>query len=201
MSTPKRPSMDRLVELQQLISDFAHVERMIKIGPAKRPENDVEHSFGLAVTAWFVAEHIAPDLDMEKVLKYALIHDLVEIYAGDTFSHAPASHLTAKKQREQEALARLAREWPDFPDLIEYVERYEQRTDEESKFVYAVDKILPPLMSATSDKAEGWKRHKITHEMEKKQKAKIMESKVMAPYYQDLINWEKANGYFYDPAA
>jgi 5'-deoxynucleotidase YfbR-like HD superfamily hydrolase len=79
------PSMDRLAELQQLIADFSKIQRIPPMGNSGRPENDVEHSFGLALTCWYLQPKVAPDLDLLKILQYALSHDIVELHAGDTF--------------------------------------------------------------------------------------------------------------------
>jgi 5'-deoxynucleotidase YfbR-like HD superfamily hydrolase len=61
----KYPSMARIAELQQFIADFAKVERVPQLADTGRPENDVEHSFGLALTCWFLAPKIAPELSLE----------------------------------------------------------------------------------------------------------------------------------------
>jgi 5'-deoxynucleotidase YfbR-like HD superfamily hydrolase len=89
----------------RLLHDFQKVERVIFVPGNERNENDVEHSYLLAMLAWQIAEMVAPHLSRKKVLKYALVHDLVEV-CGDTFStirklmcfvikereHADASH-------------------------------------------------------------------------------------------------------------
>ena len=68
-----------------MIADFAKVERIPDLADNRRPEKDVEHSYGLAMTCWFLHDKIAPGLDIAKILKYALSHDIVELHAGDTY--------------------------------------------------------------------------------------------------------------------
>lgn len=68
-----------------LLHDFQKVERVVFVPQRDRQENDVEHSYLLAMLAWQLAEILAPQLSKEKVIKYALVHDLVEVYAGDVF--------------------------------------------------------------------------------------------------------------------
>jgi len=109
-------------------------------------ENDVEHSYALAMAGWFLAPYF-PHLDESKIIRYALAHDLVEIHAGDTFAYGEQQHIDTKKAREQAAAEQLSREWPDFPDLHEAIRDYEERADAEAKFVYALDKIMPALMN------------------------------------------------------
>ena len=79
------PSLNRLAELQQLIADFAKVKRVPHLADNGQPENDMEHSYGLALTCWYLQPKIAPELSLSEILQYALAHDIVELHAGDTF--------------------------------------------------------------------------------------------------------------------
>lgn len=196
------PSMQRLAELQQLIADFAKVQRVPHLADTGRPENDVEHSFGLAFTCWFLAPKIAPDLSVEKILKYALAHDTVEVHAGDTFVFGAQERLDSKSDREDAAIAQLAADWPDFPELAESAKSYKDRADPEAKFVYAVDKILPVLMVNLGEKSAFWERHQISLHMQATEKIeKIRVSEYIAPYYEELLAWMSDPNYFYKPAA
>jgi putative hydrolase of HD superfamily len=69
-------------------------------------ENDTEHSYNLAMTAWYLAAYF-PELDKNKLIRYALVHDLVEIHAGDTFAFGDAKHIASKSEREAAALNQL----------------------------------------------------------------------------------------------
>jgi putative hydrolase of HD superfamily len=195
----KYPSMARIAELQQFIADFAKVERVPQLADTGRPENDVEHSFGLALTCWFLAPKIAPELSLEKIFAYALAHDTVEIHAGDTFIFGPAEAIASKSDREDAALEQLQHDWPDFPEMVESARGYKNKIDEEAKFVKAVDKILPVLMVNLGEKAAFWQRHKITLDMEIENKHSIEVSAIVAPYYQKLIDWMSDPDYFYKP--
>lgn len=190
------PSIDRLAELQQLIADFAKVERVPHMADNGKPENDVEHSFGLAITCWFLQPKIAPELDLGEILKYALAHDVVELHAGDTFIFDEAGAAT-KEERERAALTTIDKDWPDFPDLATYAEGYMDKISEEAKFVKAVDKILPLLMVELGEKNEFWHRHKITLKMERDNKVTIHVSKYMSPYYEKVIDWLDQQGHMY----
>ncbi|MDZ7744608.1 MAG: HD domain-containing protein [Candidatus Saccharibacteria bacterium] len=195
----QRPSIDRIAELQQLIADFACIERVLNLADKNRPENDVDHSYGLALTVWFLAPKLAPELSQEKVLKYALAHDIVELHAGDTFVFAPEDQLSTKNDREDKALKQLAKEWPDFPELIDYARGYKDKRDEEAKFVYAVDKILPPILINLGEKSDYWRKHKITKQMHNDKKRTILVSKHLKPYYQMLLDWTDSPNYFHNP--
>lgn len=194
------PSINRLAELQQFIADFAKVERMPQLADTGRAENDVEHSFGLALTCWFLANKIAPELSLEKILCYALAHDTVEIYAGDTFVFGGEEEIASKAGREAAALKKLRVEWPDFSEMIDAAAGYNDKIDEEARFVKAVDKILPVVMVNLGEKGIFWNRHKITLDMEKENKHTIEVSNIVAPYYQKLIDWLSDPDYMYKPS-
>jgi putative hydrolase of HD superfamily len=183
------PSMDRLAELQQLIADFSKIQRIPPMGNSGRPENDVEHSFGLALTCWYLQPKVAPDLDLLKILQYALSHDIVELHAGDTFVF-DVVRAASKEQRERDAIVQVKADWPDFNELTDYAEGYMNKVDPEARFVKAVDKLLPVMMIELDDKpADFWKKLKIDLEMERDNKVSILISEDVSPYYEMLITW------------
>jgi putative hydrolases of HD superfamily len=192
------PSISRIAELQQLIADFSKIQRVPLLADTGRRENDVEHSYGLALTAWFLASKIAPDLNQEKILKYALAHDIVELYAGDTFVFGDTKAIKSKPKREKAALERLANEWPDFTEMIDYAKNYIDKADEEAKFVYSIDKMLPVIMVNLGEKEKFWNRHKISHQAQAdEKKPKLQVSRHVAPYTEEFIRWMSEPDYFY----
>lgn len=149
-------------------------------------ESDTEHSYNLAVTAWFLADHF-PELDKNLVIKLALVHDLVEIHAGDTYAFADKALLDSKMAREAAALEQLKTEWADFPDMIEHIILYEKLIAPEAKFVYALDKIMPIITIYIND-GHTWKQNDISVANLRAVKAsKIVQSKEIIPYYDDLM--------------
>ena len=157
---------NRLLDLQNLLFQFAEVERFIHFPDGKkinRRENNSEHSFSLAMAAWFLASAY-PHLDRDKLIRYALIHDLVEVYAGDVQAVGRSDAVQKdKEEREHQAFLRLKKEWPDFPDMTDHIESYEARSDSESKFVYALDKLMPLLLNILSQ-GKTWKKYGFTQE-------------------------------------
>ena len=117
-----------------------------------RKENDVEHSYTLALLAWYIIDALALDLSKEKAIMYALAHDIPEVYAGDTnaFSNNPEL-LQTQDTREAEAREKLRNEFPDAPTIHNTMEDYEKRQDPESIFVHALDKVHPVLLEIIQD--------------------------------------------------
>jgi 5'-deoxynucleotidase YfbR-like HD superfamily hydrolase len=192
------PSIERLGELQQLFADFSRVIRICEFVDTGRRENDIDHSYSLAMTCWFLAPKIAPELSLEKIFRYALSHDIVELHAGDTFVFAHEDEKASKSDREDEALDILANDWPDFKDMINDARGYKAKIDEEARFVKAVDKILPLLVIELGEGAAFWNRHKITLEMERENKVTIHVSDKVSPYYEEVLNWLEKRGHMYN---
>ncbi len=193
----QRPSIARISKLQELIVEFSNIQRMLPYANAGRRENDVEHSFGLALTCWFLASKVAPELDIKKILMYALAHDIIEVHSGDTYVFDKAMVAT-KEAREAAALEQLKNEWPDFSELTQAVEDYQLKANEEAKFVYTVDKILPPLLIKLGDAKTFFAENKITKEMHVAEKQKKMkESEMLSPYLNELTEWMSNPNDFY----
>lgn len=183
----KKPDIHRLLELQRLLLAFSQIDRVLqrKHGEAYVYENDTEHSYNLAMTAWFLAPHF-PLLDRDLLIRYGLVHDLVEIHAGDTDIYAPAHIIATKKARETAAADQLQADWADFPNMHDLIERYEERADAEARFVYALDKIMP-IMQIYINEGHTWQVEGITAAKLNAVKAdKVALSPEVKPYYDEL---------------
>ena len=144
---------DTLFLMSKLLIPSATVFRTTKVQPElDRFENDAEHGFLLATLGCAMAQQMDPSLDLGKVSQYALVHDLVEAYAGDTTIWASAEEHASKVDREEEALNLIKERFGDrFPWIHETIEKYERFEDRESCFVYALDKIIPYIVMASVD--------------------------------------------------
>lgn len=118
----------------------------------------------VAMAILLLAEHAARPFDRERALHMALVHDVVEILAGDTFVYDEAN-LRAKWDAEHDAADQLFSRLP--PDqgerLRELWEEYEARQSAEAQFVYALDRMLPVLANAANG-GGAWKQHGVTRE-------------------------------------
>lgn len=177
----------KILNFIKLTNVFKQIERDIPLSQGLKLENDVEHSYQLAMVSWYIATIEDSNLNIEKILKYALIHDFPEIYAGDTPLYTANNvHLNSKIDRERESILRLKKEFSNFTDLYIWIKKYEEKVDDESKFVYAVDKLLP-ILSIYLDKGHAWKTHKINLDLIiNKNKERISTSPIIKKYF-DLI--------------
>ena len=181
-------SLDHIIKFADILMRFREVERATFHRNSERNENDSEHSFSLVLLGWYINESYSLGLDTDKIIRYALVHDLVEVYAGDTyFYHTDASVHESKQEREEQAALQLRSEFPEFPQMHDLIAQYERREDEESRFVYALDKI-EPVISIYLDNGRTWKKKSITIEMLTEMKRpKVAQNPKIAQIFEELI--------------
>ena len=151
----------KLVELGNLVLRFARVERITFHPDGRRPETDADHTVMLGLIAPAFASRFLPKLNLGRIAQLALVHDLVEVYAGDT----PTLKITVqgklmKKEKERVAAQRIADEFTEFPWLTNMVHEYENLLTREARYVKALDKLLPKVThilnsGATFDTVQG----------------------------------------------
>lgn len=146
-----------------MLVKFAEIERMIHFPDSDRKdrqENDAEHSYNLVMAAWYLSGHF-PRLDRDKMIRYALAHDFVELHAGDEMAIGRTKEAEKqKREREKQALKQLEKDWPDFAELTTTIKDYEKQSSPESKFVYALDKLMPMLLNLLSG-GKTWQTFKL----------------------------------------
>ncbi len=179
--------LNDVLQFSQLLNTFTSVERVCYHPGKLLKENDVEHSYQLAMLAWYISGRLSLDLDKDLILRYALIHDLVEVYAGDTYIYSKNEYdHTSKKEREESARIRILEEFPLFIDLHATILDYEKREDKESRFVYVLDKIHP-VLQIYLDKGRMWEESEVTLPMLlEKKKDKIHLAPELLPLWNEL---------------
>lgn len=140
-----------------------------------RQENDAEHSFHLAIMAAVLAEHAQEKVDILHVMKMVLIHDVVEIDAGDTYCYDTAGN-ASKAEREQKAADRIFALLPEDQcrEYRELWEEFEARETPEAKFANALDRIHPMLLNYKKG-GISWKKHGIHAQQVEKRNCGVIE--------------------------
>ncbi len=154
--------LSQIVEFCKLIDKEKFVQRRTYLTDGVRLENDAEHAWHMAVMTLLLSEYANEKVDVLKVVSILLIHDLVEIYAGDTFAYDEEGK-KSQRARELAAADRLYAQLPEdlgkkFRGLWD---EFEAAETPESKFAHTMDNIQPLLLqSATRGKAwkEGGRR-------------------------------------------
>ena len=128
-------------------------------GGEGRRENDAEHSWHLGLMALLLREHAAEPVDLLRVVEMLLVHDLVEIDAGDTFVYDEAAHQD-KEEREQRAAVRIFGLLPeDQAGRVRALwEEFEARQTPEARYAAALDRFQPLLLNYQTEGA-AWRKH------------------------------------------
>lgn len=145
---------DAVVRLGKLVLQFGRTNRATFYEDGVTPESDTDHTVMLSLVACAYAERNAHHLDIGKVAQFALVHDLVEVYAGDVATLRPLSNenKAQKKEREREALERLKKEFESsLPWITKTIEQYESLKTPEARFVKMMDKAMPGITHLFND--------------------------------------------------
>ena len=127
-----------------------------------RRENDAEHAWHMAMMAFFLQEYANEKVDISRVMIMCLIHDLVEIDAGDTYAYDKAG-LATQKEREDRAKERIFSLLPEDQKqvLTGLFEEFEDCKTPESRFAHAMDNLQPFLLNDSNGGAD-WVEHQVT---------------------------------------
>lgn len=129
-----------------------------------RNENDAEHAWHMAIMAYLLQEYSNEKIDVARVMLMCLIHDVVEIDAGDTYAY-DVEGLKTQKAREEAAKERLYCMLPEDQkaDLTAIFDEFEERKTPEAKFARALDNLQPLLLNNSNDGGD-WRNHDVTAE-------------------------------------
>lgn len=189
--------INSILDFVKLTNKFRAVERLIYVTNRVNNENDAEHSYQLAMVAWYLLSKENYGLDQGLVIQYALVHDFVEVYAGDTWFFRTEEESNNKKEREEKAAIRLKKEIPEFLDFHKLISEYKKGVDRESRFVYALDKLIP-ILNVYLDGGKLWQDQKITFErLIEAKTSKIILSPELEPYFEELIAILKENKHMF----
>lgn len=150
-----------MVEVDKLKEVF----RQTKLINSRRQENDAEHSWHLCLTVILLAEHAnTPSLDVLRVLKMVILHDLVEIDAGDTFAYDEVG-MADQHEREARAADRIFGMLPEnqATHFRALWDEFEAQQTPEAQFAMACDRFQPMLLNLMTQGA-SWQEHGITHD-------------------------------------
>ena len=184
--------MERLQQQMKFILEVDKVKQIIRqtyLADGSRKENDAEHSWHLALMAVLLKEYANEEVDLAKVIPMVLLHDLVEIDAGDTYAYDQAG-LATQRARETKAADRIFGMLPEdqgtkFRNLWEEFEAYETA---EAKFAHVLDNCQPLLQNDASG-GKSWKEHTVHKSQIYKRNEHTAEgSREIWEYMQQLID-------------
>ena len=170
--------------------------RQTHITDGIRQENDAEHAWHMALMIYLLQEYSNEKIDLAKTMAMALIHDVVEIDAGDTYAYDEAS-LASQKEREEKAADRIFGLLP--PDqgrvLRDLFEEFEANETPEARFAHVADNFQPLLLTDANDGLD-WRAHQVCKRqvMGRQEKSKLG-SQLLWEYSKTLVekNVQKGN--------
>lgn len=193
------PRFNQLNDQMQFIAEIdkaKHVLRQTKLSDGSRRENDAEHSWHLCVMALLLEEYAKEPVDINHVIKMLLVHDIVEIDAGDTFAYDDFGQRD-KQEREQKAAERLFSMLPpnQASAMRHLWEEFEARETPEARFAAAIDRLQPMLLNFLSE-GFAWKKFDITADRVFDRNEQIKDgSKQLWEYAQQIIEESVNRGY------
>ncbi len=174
--TPEKERLEKQIRFIVEADKVKNIFRQTYLADGERKENDAEHSWHLAMMAVLLQEHMKEKADLAKVMTMVLIHDLVEIDAGDTYAYDEKGAQT-KREREVKAADRIFGLLPEdqgtyFRELWEEFEAYETP---EAKFAHLLDNFQPLLLNDASG-GKSWKEHGVHRAQPMKRNERIPET-------------------------
>lgn len=164
--------------------------------PLPRRENDAEHSFSLAIAAAVLAEYSNEPVEVAKVMKMVLVHDAVEIYAGDTYCYDDEGAKT-KEAREKAAAEKIFGTLPE-EQAAEYRalwDEFERNDTPEARFSNAMDRIQPLLLNYSRE-GYSWKEHRVNSSQVRKRFDIVKDgSAELGKMVDDLLDKAIENGF------
>ena len=160
--------LEQQLDFLRVVDALKRVDRMTRLiqrsGEISRRENSAEHSWHLALMAMMLVEHANEPVDLARVLQMILVHDIVEIDAGDTFVYDAAA-MVGKADREEAAANRIFGLLPDDQkvELLELWHEFEARETPEAKYASALDRLAGMLPNAVNN-GGTWNEHHVTVE-------------------------------------
>ncbi|MBV9772663.1 MAG: HD domain-containing protein [Gemmatimonadetes bacterium] len=194
---------DRIARQLRFVVEIDRLKRVLRqtlITDASRRENSAEHSWHLAIMAALMYEHAAEPVDVLHTVKMVLVHDIVEIDAGDTFGYDTAGHLD-KEEREKRAADRIFALLPEDQagELRALWDEFEAGATPEARFALAMDRIQP-LLNNFHTQGGTWKQHGITREQVLKRMDPIRTgAPPLWPYVLRIVDESCAAGYIPEP--
>ena len=153
--------LKKQLEFSLEIDKEKEIYRQTHITGLKRKENDAEHAWHMAIMAYLLREYSNSDIDILKVILMCLIHDIVEIDAGDTYAYDKVN-LETQKQREEIAKERIFSLLPaeQKAEMVALFDEFEDNVTPEANFAHAMDNLQPLILNDSNNGAD-WREHGI----------------------------------------
>ena len=153
--------LEKQVNFLREIDAEKQIFRQTYLADGKRKENDAEHAWHMAIMAFLLGEYANEEVDLLHTIRMILIHDVVEIDAGDTYAYDEVAK-TTQREREEKAAARIFGMLPEdqAQELLALWEEFEAGETKEARFARALDNFQPMMLNDATD-GRAWVEHEV----------------------------------------
>lgn len=178
------------------IDKVKNIYRQTHLTNNGRLENDAEHSWHISIMAYLLKEYANEDIDIGRVMIMCLLHDVVEIYAGDTFAYDDEKKKT-QKEREEKAKEKIYSLLPDDQkdEFIGLFDEFEKNDTAEAKYAHVMDQLQPLLLNH-SNQGKDWKENHVVASQVYQRQEKVKQGSIKIYEVIDMIlqeNIKKGN--------
>ena len=179
----KKERLEKQIDFILEADKEKNIIRQTHLSENGRRENDAEHAWHMATMVYLLKEYANEEIDVAKAMMMALIHDIVEIDAGDTYAY-DSKGLETQKMREEQAAERIFGLLPDDQgeELKSLFQEFEASETPEARFVHAMDNFQPLLLYISID-GRDWREHEI-------RKSQVMKRHTKTKLGSNII-WER----------
>lgn len=186
---------DKQLDFILEIDKEKEIYRQTSLSNHGRKENDSEHAWHMAIMSYLLKEYAREEIDIAKVMLMCLIHDVVEIDAGDTYAYDEEG-LKTQEERERKAADRIFGLLPEDQrdELRAIFDEFEAYETPESKFAHTMDNFQPILLNH-SNGGSDWKEHGVKYDtIWKRQKKSALGSELIGDKVKEILDYHKENG-------
>ena len=187
--------MQKQIDFILKMDEEKNILRQTHLTHQGRRENDAEHAWHMALMAYLLREYSNRPVDISRVMIMCLIHDVVEIEAGDTYAYDEEGKKT-QKEREEKAADHLFSLLPSDQEeeMRSIFEEFDAYQTPESKFAHAMDNFQPLLLN-DSNHGSDWKEHKVSRkQVEGRQSLTAFGSKEIYEKIEEILDAHEADG-------
>ena len=153
--------LEQQLDFLREIDKEKQIFRQTYLSDGKRKENDAEHAWHMAIMAFLLSEYANEEVDLLRTIRMILVHDVVEIDAGDTYAYDEVAK-TTQREREEKAAARIFGLLPEDQrqELLDLWEEFEAGETKEARFARALDNFQPMMLNDATD-GRAWVEHEV----------------------------------------
>jgi putative hydrolases of HD superfamily len=197
MTEESKKRLEEQIRFIMEIDKEKNIFRQTSLTGRTRKENDAEHAWHMAIMAYLLKEYANEPFDLAHTMMMCLIHDIVEIDAGDTYAY-DEENKKSQKEREEKAAERIFGLLPEDQGKEIYVlfEEFEANETPEAHFAHAMDNFQPLLLNDSNDGAD-WEEHKVSRQqVDGRQMGTSIGSAFLYEKTKEILDKHEAAGHF-----